>query len=804
MEEAEIITEPVPQILCAQCRHALDVGGLPAFTEIACPECGTAQAVPARLGPFILQGVLGRGGMAVVYQGYDESLRRPVAVKVLPASVGANSELVETLQREAQAAAALNHPNIVQIYSFGEAHGQPYIVMELLAGGRFDQMIAKGEPLNEARVLQIGVDVAEGLNAANAIGLVHGDVKPENILLDNNGVAKVVDFGLARFKDREAVLEGVWGTPYYIAPEKVRRQPGDLRSDIYSLGATLFHAIAARPPFEGETPVDVIKARLHQPAPLLRQIRRDVNPEVEAIVARMLEGDPAKRYPTYASLLADMRKVLAGLHPPADGIAQTVRQGGKIILTKKKGSLAGGKAPGMRADTFGLGAGGEAGGPPDSEAARRIYRRERRIRLIKLAVGVLLVGLIGGGGTLGYLRYRRTHIAQRAQEAARAQLKALQEEADRSSYGFWVAHSNLVMDLGAAESSLERATNMHWWIVRTLEKLPEPGELTNTLEEATALLNQIAAQVTTARTAFAEFKELASGVTSNRQIIQTATNPAVAEAALATFTGLVASARPVEKVVDQACRQVQKLFKDIRELERKVRTEWEYQQEEIKRRAAEKADEERREKEEQERTRRAQEEAAAAEQELATIQSTREAVLPLVQSNRFQEAEQAFREATTGLRHDLARQTAEAVGERYRLLVGLKAFLVQAITAEAKARPEGFKYGWLVNGIPSLDVVGADAVKVRVRGRDVPWEQVSPAQMLRFIRRYITPELPKTERVQHYLEAAAYLYELAAGQERVLKQAAVYAALAVREQPDLQSRVARVFPDLPEPESGAP
>ena len=140
-EHTEIITDPVQDAACLKCHHLMDVSGLPAFVEIACPECGTKQHVPAKMGAFLLVDLLGKGGMGAVYRGRDTGLDRWVAVKVMQSSFGGSSEYVETFRREAQAAAALNHPNIVQIYSFGVSHGQPYMVMELLEGGRIDQMI---------------------------------------------------------------------------------------------------------------------------------------------------------------------------------------------------------------------------------------------------------------------------------------------------------------------------------------------------------------------------------------------------------------------------------------------------------------------------------------------------------------------------------------------------------------------------------------------------------------------------------------------------------------------------------------
>ena len=148
----------------------------------------------------------------------------------------------------------------------------------------------------------IGEQIAEGLREAAEAGLVHGDVKPENILFDEEGNAKLVDFGLVALSSGNA--NEVWGTPFYIAPEKVRRQKADYRSDIYSLGATIYHAIANKPPFDGPDATAVVKARFEGPAaPLAEVSGKEIPPEVEALIQRMLEVDPSKRYPTYGSLM---------------------------------------------------------------------------------------------------------------------------------------------------------------------------------------------------------------------------------------------------------------------------------------------------------------------------------------------------------------------------------------------------------------------------------------------------------------------------------------------------------------------
>ncbi len=311
-ETAEIIAERVDKIACRKCGRHMDVSSVEPFSKVDCPDCDTRQRVPMRLGNFLLLEVLGKGGMGVVYRALDQSLGRYVAFKVLRRALGEDKHFIENFFREARAAAALNHPNVVQIYSCGEERGQPYIVMELVGGGRLDAIVSEGNPMDEVRALEVGVDVTEGLKAANDIGLIHGDIKPANILIDDHGTAKVVDFGLARFVNWKQEQEPgeIWGTPYYIAPEKARGQKVDHRSDIYSLGATLYHALGAKPPFDGKTATDVVLARLKNPAIGLRVIRPSLQPETADVISRTLESDPFMRYPTYASLLPDLREAL--------------------------------------------------------------------------------------------------------------------------------------------------------------------------------------------------------------------------------------------------------------------------------------------------------------------------------------------------------------------------------------------------------------------------------------------------------------------------------------------------------------
>ena len=310
-QSMDIIADRVDRLACSKCGHHMDLSDVEPFSEIVCPKCNTKQVAPMRLGAFLLIKEMGKGGMGSVYRAFDQTLGRYVAIKVMQKHLAEDKKFAENFLREARAAAALNHPHVVQIYSCGQERGQLYIVMELVDGGRLDEMIEGGKALDEVFTLEVGVQIAQGLEAANEIGLIHGDIKPANILFDKQHRAKVVDFGLARFHAQQHLEPGeIWGTPYYIAPEKVRSQKEDQRADIYSLGATLFHVLAGHPPFEGETAKDVVLARLKSPAISLRSVRPSLQPETADVIARTLEQEPSRRYPTYKSLLADMEEAL--------------------------------------------------------------------------------------------------------------------------------------------------------------------------------------------------------------------------------------------------------------------------------------------------------------------------------------------------------------------------------------------------------------------------------------------------------------------------------------------------------------
>jgi serine/threonine protein kinase len=199
------------------------------------------------------------------------------------------------------------------VFSFGEREGQCYLVMELLERGSLDDRLTKVGKVPEKEVIDIGIQIAGGLKAAYECGLLHRDVKPGNILFGEQGVPKIVDFGLARPKDASTKNEPIWGTPFYIAPEKLLGQQEDFRSDIYSLGATLFHAMAGRPPFDAATAVDVAVKHTTTPAYSLKTYLPTVHPMTATVIGRMLAKDPLERYASYDKLIVDLERAKAQL-----------------------------------------------------------------------------------------------------------------------------------------------------------------------------------------------------------------------------------------------------------------------------------------------------------------------------------------------------------------------------------------------------------------------------------------------------------------------------------------------------------
>jgi len=298
----------------------LNVGDLEPFAKVHCPACGTAIRARTKLKNFTLVEVLGVGGMGAVYKALDMNLDRMVALKVVRKEFSADAEYLEKFEREAQVTASVNHPHVVKVYSFGSDHGLFYIAMELVDKGSLDDLMNLQGRVAEIQAINVGIQVAQGLQAALQQGLIHRDVKPGNILFADAQTAKIVDFGLALLAEHEAEERGeVWGTPYYVAPEKLDHLPEDFRSDMYSLGGTLFHAIAGRPPFEADTASMVALKHLKSKAVSLQAFAPDVSSATAYVINRTLNKDPEQRYQSYAEMIEHLEYAKAQLSQGASG-----------------------------------------------------------------------------------------------------------------------------------------------------------------------------------------------------------------------------------------------------------------------------------------------------------------------------------------------------------------------------------------------------------------------------------------------------------------------------------------------------
>jgi eukaryotic-like serine/threonine-protein kinase len=312
-------------INCHACGAVLDLTGRTGFTHVECKHCGAPSVVPLQFGDFLLLNVIGIGGTGTVYKAIDLPLSRYIAIKILHKKLSADPAFIASFSREARAAASVNHPNVAQIYSFGELDGWRYLAMELCDRGSLDDRITKLGKLPEPEVLAVGQQIASALRAAWQRGLLHHDVKPGNILFNEDGVPKVVDFGLAGADGKVAEVgrgpapERAWGTPYYVSPEKLRGKSEDVRGDIYSLGATLFHALAGLPPSDAATTSEAVAKHTPSPTMSLEAHAPGVHEATIRVITRMLAKDPAERYGSYDELIQDFTEARESLKATEDG-----------------------------------------------------------------------------------------------------------------------------------------------------------------------------------------------------------------------------------------------------------------------------------------------------------------------------------------------------------------------------------------------------------------------------------------------------------------------------------------------------
>ncbi len=265
------------------------------------------MAAEGLAGRYELEELIGSGGMAAVYRGFDRRLERRVAVKLLHESFTRDPEMVERFRREARAIAQLNHPNLVSVIDRGEVNGQQFIVLEFVEGETLKQTLHAGQGVSIRRALVLSIEIGRGLAYAHSRGVVHRDVKPDNVLVGKAG-AKVTDFGVARANGLdELTLTGtVMGTSYYVSPEQANGGQVDARSDIYSLGIVLYELLTGDVPFHGGSFVEVALHHLRTPVPPLERDCPAASPRLAAAVARSLEKDASERYATMDDFVAEL------------------------------------------------------------------------------------------------------------------------------------------------------------------------------------------------------------------------------------------------------------------------------------------------------------------------------------------------------------------------------------------------------------------------------------------------------------------------------------------------------------------
>jgi len=272
-----------------------------------------------QFGPYKITEKLGEGGMAVVYKGYQQSLNRYVAIKVLRQELAQDEEFVARFRREALAVADLDHPNILHVYDAGFVQGMYYIVMAFVDGGSLRDLVSQG-PLEPEYALSIASQVADALHHAHQRGIVHRDVKPNNILLSRDGRPLLSDFGIAKALHESTGLTRTGmsiGTPEYMAPEQIQGQKVDARTDIYALGIVLYEMLAGWAPFSSTTPVAALYKQVNEPPPPLRQANISIPAWMEAVVSKALAKSPLDRYQQASDFAGALRQRQAPAYTPA-------------------------------------------------------------------------------------------------------------------------------------------------------------------------------------------------------------------------------------------------------------------------------------------------------------------------------------------------------------------------------------------------------------------------------------------------------------------------------------------------------
>jgi len=301
MSDSPDVHKALKMVACNGCGTKVFIpSDLPPLATTPCPKCGHKLMMPMQLRQFELRGIIGSGGMGKVYRAFDKTLQREVAVKLMRPELAADATALENFFREARACASLNRPNCIDTYSFDEWEGLRYLVMELADHGSLDGRIEKFQRVPELDVLDVGIKIASALDMALKHNLLHRDLKPGNILFNADNEPKLVDFGLAIKADTyQEIGQETEGTPYYVAPEKIKREQETFLSDMYSLGAALYHALTGHVPFEAPTVEEVVKAHVFTPLTPPNQVLPEITQPTSDALLKVLAKHPEDRFLSY-------------------------------------------------------------------------------------------------------------------------------------------------------------------------------------------------------------------------------------------------------------------------------------------------------------------------------------------------------------------------------------------------------------------------------------------------------------------------------------------------------------------------
>ncbi|MBR0153689.1 MAG: serine/threonine protein kinase, partial [Lachnospiraceae bacterium] len=326
---------------------------------------------------------IGSGGMADVYKALDHRLNRNVAIKVLKAEFSKDQTFVSKFRAEAQAAAGMTHANIVNVYDVSEENGRYFIVMELVEGITLKEFILAKGKLSVRETVGIAIQIAQGLEVAHQNRIVHRDIKPQNIILSKEGLAKVTDFGIAKAVTSNTITSNAVGSVHYISPEQARGGYSDEKSDIYSLGVTMYEMLCGHVPFTGDSTVNVALQHIQQEAEPLREIDPTIPDSIEKIVKKCMQKKPERRYPNVVELIADLKRAVRT--PNGDFVTQeglVDETSSTVVLTEAQLNDIK-KSTGMttaEAAAAALARRKESGYDPETDLAKDVKRDEKRRR----------------------------------------------------------------------------------------------------------------------------------------------------------------------------------------------------------------------------------------------------------------------------------------------------------------------------------------------------------------------------------------------------------------------------------------